>query len=123
MQLTICLYDGRQFPFSVADGPAAAEFLGRVKYWEVFDRPVLRIHDGKATWAFKPASIEKILFMTTQDPGWSPPENIIAAKCINAETYRRKLAALEAQPQATADQFKDGKFIDALFTFTMASGA
>jgi hypothetical protein len=121
VKLTIHLSDGRMYPFIIAEGKASEDFLKTVKFWEVFDRPILRIHDGKDTWTFNPDVIEKIHFQTTSDPGWRPPENILAAKSISPESYRHKLSMLEAKPQQE-NQFQEGKFLETVLTITLASG-
>lgn len=123
MQLAIHLNDGRQYPFTIAEGQASVDFLMRAKYWEVFDRPILRIHDGKDTWAFNPDLIEKILFQTTENPGWRPPENILSSKCITQEAYQRKLTALDARLAASKRQFQEGKLEEAILKITLASGS
>ena len=123
MQITVHSIGGRQYPFSISDGKASTDFLKTANYWEVYDRPILRIHDGKGTWAFNPDAIEKIHFLTQEDPGWRPPENILSSKCITAETYRRMLAAIEAKPQGAEGQFEEGKLAEAVIEIALASGA
>lgn len=121
MQLTIHLNNGRAYPFIIEDHQASIDFLSNIKCWEVFERPILRIHDRKDTWAFNPDTLEKIHFLATEDPGWRPPENILSAKCITPETYQRKIAGLDAIP---ADgQFGDGKVAEAVLKVRLASGS
>jgi hypothetical protein len=122
MQLTICLKDGRQFPFTIADDQPGSDFLKNLKFWEIFDRPILRIHDRSDTWAFQPGAIEKILFLTQEDPGWQPAENILSAKSITAETCQRKLAALGARQQVSEQAAAEGRVFASILTITLASG-
>lgn len=121
MRMTIQTRDGRQYAFSISDEQTAAQFVSGIRFWEIFDKPVLHIHDGRKTWSFNPALIEKIQF-TDQEPPWRPPENVLSSKCVSAETYRRKLERLGSSPPA-AGRFEEGKLIEAVFELTLASGA
>lgn len=123
MKILIQLINGRQYQCTINDERASAEFLENVKYWEIFERAILRISKPQETWAFNPDFIEKIHFITTIDPGWRPPENIIASKCISQETYNHKLAALDARNQETGIRFSAGKVTEAVIRITLASGA
>lgn len=123
MRLVIHVPDGRSYPFTIADEKAGNEFIAHFKYWEIFDRPILRIHDGRDAWTFNPASIEKIRFETDAAPPWSPPENILSAKCIGADSYRRKREALAARPSPGAADFQPGTRLDAVLEIHLASGA
>jgi hypothetical protein len=123
MQITIHLHNARQYSFAIADGQASADFFETVKYWEVFDRPILRVQAGTDTSAINPATIEKIHFLTTEDPGWGPPENIIFSKCISQETYQRKLAILDTKPTASDAAFQAGNFAEVVLEIALVSGA
>lgn len=123
MIVVIQLINGRQYRCAVGGERASAQFLDNLKYWELFERGILRIHGPQDTWALNPDFIEKINFMTEADPGWRPPENIIASKCISRETYQRKLEALDAKNQGLGAQFVEGKVTEAVIRVTLASGA
>ena len=127
MQLKLHLVNGGNYSFSLAEGSPTVEFFAAVKYWEVFDRPVLRVHDGKDTWTFNPNSIERIDFsienpdnQNPDDPKWRSPENIITSKCISAETYKRKSASLQTQEQTPVK--RDGDSASVLLELAMTSG-
>lgn len=122
MRVTIQTPNGRQYPFAISGEQAGSDFIAQLKYWEIFDRPILRIHDGRDTWSFNPAAIEKVNFETDAQTPWAPPENVLSAKCIREETYRRKLEKLAAKPHGAAD-FQAGKRLDAVLEVTLASGA
>ncbi|MEN6625798.1 MAG: hypothetical protein ABFD69_06165 [Candidatus Sumerlaeia bacterium] len=122
MRLTVHMTEGRQYAFTISEEQAGADFIDRVRFWEVFDRPILRINDGRGSWALNPALIEEIRFETGKEPPWSPPDNILSSKCISAESYRRKLARLEAGAPAGAGQFQAGKCIEAALEVTFAGG-
>lgn len=121
MQLSVHLSDGRLFMFNIADGQATTEFLSTARFWEIYDRPILRIHDRKDTWAFNPTSIEKIHLVTTENPGWHSPENIITSKCISLENYRRKMAAIDAKPKSS-EQRKEGELVEVVLKAMLSSG-
>ncbi|MCE5230398.1 hypothetical protein LLG95_12505 [bacterium] len=123
MRITVQMQDGRQHAFTIADEKAGAAFIAQIRFWEIFDRPVLRINNGKDAWAFSPASIEKIDFDTDAEPPWRPPENILATKCITPETWRRKIERLDQAAKPPADMFEPGKCIETTLAVTLASGA
>lgn len=123
MNVVIQLIDGRQYRCTINDDRASEDFLNSVKYWELFERRMLRIHGAGETWALNPDYIEKVHFMTNVDPGWRPPENIISSKCISQDAYERKLAALDGKKHGLTETFTEGKIGEAVIRITLASGA
>lgn len=122
MKILVQLISGKQYACSINE-PACAEFLANLKFWEIFEQGILRIHDPQETWALNPAFIEKIHFLTDADPGWRPPENILASKCITQESYQRQRKALDAKNQGRNIEFAEGKVAKAVLKITLASGA
>ena len=128
MELKVHLVNGSHYSFHLADGAPTVEFFATVKHWEVFDRPVLRVHDGKDTWTFNPSAIERIDFSLEggesqhpDDPKWRSPDNIISSKCISTETYQRKSASLKAREPSSVK--KEADSANVLLQIALASGA
>lgn len=123
MRLTIQLKDGRQYPFAIAEGQACTDFFQGLKYWEIYDRPILRVHDGQDAWAFNPCAIEKIQFEGIDDPGWRPSENVLSAKCITQESYQRKVTASTSSGQKSVQSGEEGEVFESVLKIGLASGA
>lgn len=123
MTIVVQLINGRQYRCVINGEQSSAEFLENVRFWELFERGVLRIHRPQETWGINPDYIEKIQFKTEADPGWRPPENIIASKCVSPETYQRKVKALDERNQERGAQFVEGKITEVMVRITLASGA
>lgn len=123
MTIVVQLINGQQYRCFITGEQASTEFLEYVRFWELFERGMLRIHRPQDTWAINPGYIEKIQFMTEADPGWRPPENIIASKCVSLETYQRKVKALDVKNQERGAQFAEGKITEVMVRITLASGA